>query len=324
MRDTLVTPSLQTLLAGIIDYAGLFPPAALPLDEALLSYARYRQEADAWMLGRFIIPIKRLSELDPYAELFEQNPPFRFSVLGTGGPDPKSFLNAFSSDLKAIEAFHQRFPGMVRAEVMEVRLPVSLLGATSDTVQSFLHAVGQIVATHLPALRLFYEVPINNDLPQHAPAILDAMAAYNADQSPPVGFKMRTGGVTPEAFPAPALVAFAIAACRDAGVPFKATAGLHHPVRHYNESVLTQMHGFFNVFGAGVLAAVHNLDVATLQALLLDEEATRFQVTPNTFAWNEHVATSDAIRKARTHFAISFGSCSFDEPREDLQALGYL
>ena len=54
--------SLRALLSGVVDYAGLFPPAGLPLDQAIRNYARYRQGSDAWMLGRFVIPAARLAE----------------------------------------------------------------------------------------------------------------------------------------------------------------------------------------------------------------------------------------------------------------------
>ena len=62
------------------------PPARLPLDQAIRDYARYRQEADAWMLGRFVIPAARLNELAPYhKELFSAGQPFAFTVLSLDG-----------------------------------------------------------------------------------------------------------------------------------------------------------------------------------------------------------------------------------------------
>jgi hypothetical protein len=59
-----VTPSAEALLADLVDYAGLFPPAGQSMTEAVHCYARYRRSADAWMLGRFIVPASRLDELD--------------------------------------------------------------------------------------------------------------------------------------------------------------------------------------------------------------------------------------------------------------------
>ena len=321
---TLTSPALRALVASIIDYAGLFPPARLPLDTAIRNYARYRTEPDAWMLARFIIPVGRLGDLAPYAELFAENPPFRFSVLGPSGPDAEAFLQAFEADLETIQAFHRRHPGQVQVEAMEVRLPTALLGADADVARAFLDAVGRLRTASAPGLELFFEAPLDETLRDTAPAILTAMAAYNHEHGPRVGFKMRTGGTEPDAFPAAGLLAYALTACLRAGVPFKATAGLHHPVRRYHASVGAHMYGFFNFFGAAVLAAEHNLDEATVRAILLDEDPAHFRFTPDAFAWTTYTASPETIRLVRHAFARSYGSCSFDEPREDLKGLGLL
>src|SRR5437660_1475932 len=84
--ERVMSPSLRALLEHVIDYAGLFPPATLPLDEAVRNYARYRTEPEGWMLGRFICPAARLAELSPFAdELFPDWRPLAVAVLGRGG-----------------------------------------------------------------------------------------------------------------------------------------------------------------------------------------------------------------------------------------------
>src|SRR4051812_41630301 len=71
MRESVMTFGLRTLLAGIIDYAGIFPPARLPLEQAIRNYARYRQGPASWMLGRFVCPAAQLTPLAPLIdELF--------------------------------------------------------------------------------------------------------------------------------------------------------------------------------------------------------------------------------------------------------------
>ena len=205
---------------------------------------------------------------------------------------------------------------------MEVRLPATLLG--TNAARSFFDAVGRLCDTAAPGLELFFEAPITASLRDTAPPLLTAMAAYNREHGPRLGFKMRTGGTEPDAFPEAGPLAFALTACLRAGVPFKATAGLHHPVRHYHESVQTHMYGFFNLFGAAVLAAEHSLDEATVRAILLDEDPTHFRFTPEAFAWTTYTASPETIRLIRHAFARSYGSCSFDEPREDLEAMGLL
>ncbi len=322
---TLTPPALGALVEGLIDYAGLFPPAGLPLDEALRKYARYRTEPEAGMLARFIIPVKRLADLAPYASLFAENPPFRFSVLGTKAADANAFLQAFETDLETIQAFHRRHPGQALVEVMEVPLPDALLGAGADTARAFFDAVGRRSTATLPGLDLFFEAPIDERLRETAPALLEAMTTYNREHDAlRVGFKMRTGGLEPSAFPEAGPLAYALIACVRAGTPFKATAGLHHPVRLYHESVRTHMYGFFNLFGAAVLAAEHDLDEAAVRTLLLDEDPAHFQFTPDGFTWMDYTASPEAIRRVRNTLARSYGSCSFDEPREDLRAMGLL
>src|SRR4051794_28088056 len=101
-----MTASLRALLSGILDYAGLFPPARLPLEQAIRNYARYRTEPEGWMLGRFICPAARLAELTPFVEeLFREGLPLAVSALGRGGKTFEAFTLGLESDLNDIAAF---------------------------------------------------------------------------------------------------------------------------------------------------------------------------------------------------------------------------
>jgi len=113
-----------------------------------------------------------------------------------------------------------------------------------------------------------------------------------------------------------------IAAGRD-HVPIKFTAGLHHPVRQFRDEVKTKMHGFLNVLGAGVLAAEHGWDQKVATQMLDDEDAASFRFSGDMFAWRDWKITASRI-EAHRDLITSFGSCSFDEPREDLRELGLL
>jgi hypothetical protein len=328
-HDVRLTPSLRALLTEIVDYAGLFPPARLPLREALHNYVTYRQEPEAWMLGRFVVPLARLGDLDDYAPLFKHEPPTRFSVLGSGGDDAATFAEAFEDDLDALTAFERRHHDRVLADVMEVRLPAELLGTETRNVQTFLHEVDRrIVRAGTPKLDVFYEVPVDADLPDTLPPVLAALAEHNSLQAVPArsiaGLKLRCGGLEPSDHPDPAYVAFAVAACRDTGVRFKATAGLHHPGRHYNDDAEAHMHGFLNLFGAAALAAEHDLGADAVEAILRDENADSFRFTPDTFAWRDLEVPTDDVAYVREHLAVSFGSCSFEEPVDDLRDLDLL
>ena len=149
-----------------------------------------------------------------------------------------------------------------------------------------------------------------------------ALARFNHEHKPRVAFKIRCGGVTPEAFPSLDQVAFVLATCIQHDVPFKATAGLHHPVRHFNGSVRTFMHGFINVFGAAILGYHMHLDADQLKPILAETDIRAFSFTSDGFSRGTYHATIPQIKAARANFAHSYGSCSFDEPREDLKQEG--
>lgn len=312
-----------------MDYAGLFPPARLPLDPALRDYARYRSGPDAWMLGRFIVPAARLHELGGYAGLFAASPPFGFSVLGfpeNGDETQAPEMHALRRTLAAAQAFEDAHPGRVLADRFEFKLrpvradePAALADLFGAAEEGFQARAGA------PA-RGFWEVNLLGDESARSVAAVAAAVAVHNGQAgrPSAGVKLRCGGVTPDAFPSVEALAGALAACREAGVPFKATAGLHHPIRHYADEVGAVMHGFLNVFGAAILARVHGLDRALLAHILADERAEHFAFTGEGFAWTDLGATADDVAETRAHLATSYGSCSFDEPRDDLRALGLL
>jgi hypothetical protein len=146
----------------------------------------------------------------------------------------------------------------------------------------------------------------------------------SSDKTSIVGFKIRCGGVTAEQFPSVEYVARCIKTCINEGVRLKLTAGLHHPFRHFNESVQTKMHGFINIFTATLLGTWHKLDETTLAKIIEDEDCTNFQIKEQSIAWKGLSITTDQITEGRSNTIISFGCCNFDEPREDMQKLGLL
>jgi hypothetical protein len=138
--------------------------------------------------------------------------------------------------------------------------------------------------------------------------------------------KIRTGGVTPDAIPSVDSVASHIIACAERQLPFKATAGLHHPVRRVHQlayepnATSAMMHGFINVFLAAAFAWHGERQIQPILAET-DPAAFRFDEKGH---WRELSLSSDEIAEARRSFAHSSGSCSFEEPIEDLRALGWL
>ncbi len=293
--------SLCALLEHAIDYAGLFPPAELTLEPALQNQAAYLRLADRWMLGAFILPIDKFAEARVQLSQFDREHPLQISALGPKTEKAAEFRLALETAAEAIKEFAAAGKGAVAIEQFEMPLPA---GPVADSLGAARAILGD------RTLRVFWEAPAK-----------DAGAAIKALAGSGAGFKLRTGGVTPEAFPTRAQIAKALVAAVRHRVPIKFTAGLHHPVRLFHESVGTKMHGFLNVLGAGVLAAEYRWSEKQTQEMLADENPDSFLFEADEFRWREWKISTAKI-KARRQLVTSLGSCSFDEPREDLRALG--
>jgi hypothetical protein len=289
------------LLAGLVDYAGLFPPAALSMDAAVAEYARWRASPEAFMLGRFVAPAARLDELGRAAE------PRLPRSTGKGEPWRVSALVADPQrDVARIESFGISHAGEAIVDSVELK------AATAAQADALLAALPH-------GLTAYVEIAPDATLPE----MLEALKRRGARA------KIRTGGVVPEAIPEPRDVARFIAACASARVPFKATAGLHHPVRA--EHALTYeptapravMHGFVNVFAAAAFARA-GAEEARLEAVLRETEPAAFRFDEEALSWRELKASAGELVATRRDLATSFGSCSFAEPVADLRALAVL
>lgn len=302
--------SLRALLAHSIDYAGMFPPCNLALKPALQNHAKYIRESDAWMLSTFILPTGQFAAVSGNLAQFDRKHPLRVSALGSKTETVTAFRPAFEEAMEAIRKFAAEHAGVVSIDQFEMLLPVDVdLATLAEAAGMF----GEM------KLHVFWETPA--DTAEHAIALL---AQHNSKKNIRVlGCKLRTGGVTADAFPSAAHIGGALIAAARNRVPIKFTAGLHHPVRQFRDEVKTKMHGFLNVLGAGVLAAEHDWDEGQISRMLEDENADSFSFDETIFAWREWEIATDRIH-ARRKLITSFGSCSFDEPREDLHAINLL
>jgi len=303
------------LLSGLIDYAGLFPPAGLGMSAAVRNYDAYRRGPRAWMLGRLIVPAARLAEFEAVrcAEAAADSPaPWRLSALI--GSDIDTDIDAALAFSAAVGAAGS--PVVLDTWEVKVQSP-------DDVFRASARVPGRV--------RVAFEIPIQGDVRPQRAALLDAIFHAGATA------KARTGGVTAAGFPTTAEVAAFLWDCARAGVPFKATAGLHHRVR--GEYPLTYsagsptgvMHGFLNLF---VAAAIARADAArqakaagpgvpALLAAVLDErDPSAFSVGPEAVRWRELSLSAADLSDTRSAFARSFGSCSFEEPIAELIATG--
>lgn len=300
--------SLRALLERSIDYAGLFPPAGLALEPALTNHAHYVRLDDNWMLGAFVLPVAQFGVAKQFLPHFDPAHPVGISALGPKTENASAFQEALIETDAAIRSLSAHNVDLVSIRQLEMFLP-------ADVDSSLLSETRSIVG-NLPA---FWEAPA-----ERAQRTIALLAEHNSNADHPTfGYKMRTGGVTADAFPTSAQIAPALVAPETHQVPIKFTAGLHHPLRQYREEVQTKMHGFLNVLGAAVLAAEHKWDAEQTAAMLEDEEAGSFKFDDEFFAWRDWKIDLQRLRDRR-RFVTSFGSCSFDEPRDDLRALNLL
>ncbi len=291
--------TVRTLLEGVIDYAGLFPPAGLDMAAAVANYASYRSGETRWMLGRFVVPAARLDEFARAAApcLAEGGGPWRLTALS--GPDPKE-------DLARIAEFNRRHRGRAAVEAVEAKAPG-----------------GAELAARVPAspdpLETYVEVPAAADPGEAVAAIARAGARP----------KLRTGGITPDAFPPADRVVRFMRACLAAAVPFKATAGLHHavtgsyPLTYEPESPRAPMFGFLNLLLAAAWAR-QGSDDGEVRAVLEETSPGGFRFTDGRVGWRGRWLAEAEVGRTRRELAVGFGSCSFVEPVDELRALGLL
>jgi hypothetical protein len=274
------------LLAALVDDAGLFPPARLPMADAL---ARHRADEAAGPLmlsGRFLCPASRLGELrgEWAGQAGENTEPLRVGVILDTGLDG---LDAARAEIAA--------DALLALEMVEVAAP------TEDDVAAALEAlVGFEPAAFLEGPR--------------SPEWVKTVGAWSRPGGLR-GAKVRCGGARAELFPAPEELAAFVCACFEHGVPFKATAGLHSAVRHRDEATGFVHHGFLNlVLAAGRAASRASVD--EVAAVLASTDAEALVAGARAVSGRETVASRGLFR--------AYGSCSTSEPVEEAVRLGLL
>lgn len=296
--------SLRVFLERIIDYAGLFPPASLDMTTSVNNYSRYLNHPQRWALGRFVLPVARLDE---FTNTQKNNAARPWKLSGIISAD-------IEEDLAAVNTFN-REAGSAIIDSIEVRV-------------RNLDEIDRVRGHSLQGATAFYEIS-----PEQADELLPILRHIGGSA------KLRTGGVVEAAFPAVEHIADFIARCAELAVPFKASAGLHHPLRctrpltYEANSPAATMHGFLNIFTAAAIAwcamssggAVPRVTLATC---LTDQERANWHFDEYALTWSggeEPIRICvEALLSMRSRFALSFGSCSFEEPLRDMGEIDLL
>ncbi len=301
MNDAQPKESVRALLTEIVDYAGLFPPSQLSMEKAVADYAAYLESKYKWMLGRFVVPVARLDEFSESSKKFfvgEDEEVWKLSVTAS---------DDVYETVRGIEDFNRQSAGKAVADALEVKA-----GSVLEI---------ENIAAHLPEnLTVYFELPPGGNLSDLI--ITLAIAKHRA--------KIRTGGITPDAFPAVERITRFMRVCLAANVPFKCTAGLHHPLRcekpltYEADAPLGKMNGFLNVFLAAAFLQ-QGYEPKLIHALLKDERIDNFQFRDDGVLWRqEYFAHTTQLKVLRERSLVSFGSCSFVEPIDDLKEIGLL
>jgi len=270
--------ALDALMRHAIDYAGLFPPAGLSVGEAIAEYARVRAGAMGWIAGALVVSSDRLREIRTDA--------IPLSVV-MRRPSPASVDDVMRATPATIVALE--FPPLSAADIRTTAAAVP------------------------PGTRAFFEVAPND----HLEASLDAVSDAGAFA------KIRTGGVTAEAFPDASAVHRFFRGCVDRKLLCKATAGLHHAVvgryrlTYEADSAVSTMFGFLNVSAAAALVHAGAPESDVLQ-LLKEPAPSAFVFEGDMLTWREYRVSVSDIQAMRRNLFWAFGSCSLQEPIDDL------
>ena len=289
--------ALRTLVSGVVDYAGLFPPASLDMPTAVANYASYRASDDAWMLCRFVVPAARLDEWTSAVAALSPA-----DALAWNGAHLSVLLSGeFAHEATLITDFNSRAPFGVHIDVVEGRTP------SVDAVLAMAAAVPDDVM-------LYCELPHRDD-PRE---LLQAVRRAN------VRAKLRAGGVTPDVFPSPAEIVRFLRRCHELAVTAKATAGLHHPLRgdyrltYDANAVHGTMFGFLNVFLCAAAIRAGAPDSVATEILLLTDHVEITSGDLGMTACGFEIAFS-VLQSLRADGLVAFGSCSFLEPVSELR-----
>lgn len=292
--------SVRTLLSGIIDYAGLFPPSMVSMGDAVANFAKYKNGEHSWMLGRFVVPVARLNEFLECANTLERDgeDPWLLSVLA--GED-------ITPTIREINLFNKANATRFFCDSLEVK---------ANTVSKIENTVNALP----DEITAYFEIGVNENFVD----LVSALALKHQRA------KIRTGGTARDEFPPSKEIIRFVRTCMAANVPFKATAGLHHPIRCFRpltyaaDAPLGTMHGFLNMLMMTGFAR-ESYRVSLLEELMEEEFDEAFKFRENGAGWrDEHFLTAGHLDRLRNRGMISFGSCSFDEPVADLRSLGLL
>ena len=300
----LILDARTAAFAALIDYAGLFPPASHDMADAVEVYRSARRSGAHWVAGRFLCPASRLEELAGMLmkSFVAGEEPWEIGVVLDADP---------GEGAAAAQTFHAEMQPAATIASVEARPRRS----TPESISALVGTLVSIQPEVVPFVEVSQGPPVGDQIRTVANALRDLGRVG--------GVKIRCGGIDASLFPDPETVASFIVEATNAKLPFKATAGLHQPIRHYDEELNVWHHGFVNLLVAAAGAeAGHGIE--TVSAVIAETDVEAFAISAAFITWRDISIPGPAVRRVRTSGFVAYGSCDFFEPVEALATLSFL
>jgi hypothetical protein len=298
-----MTRSLDMLLGRVIDYAGLFPPAQLSMKDAVRELIEQMEKPSAFLLNGMVVPAHLAKDLEKEGEeqgLFDDGEALGVTLIlqakeGSSltaeanalleGWDPESWLEP-----SAIECFVGDSP-------------------KESDLRAF-KAVGQKLD-----VPVFLEFGWTKNWKEAGEKAVTLWQGF--------GYKARMGGPTKNDVPSVGQVADFLVEVAGMDVPFRLTAGLHHPLAHHDPIFGGWQHGFLNCLAAGLAVIAEDAPVKEAEKLLEMQSPGAFRFADNAFHAGDRKFGVEEL-ELFADYCYGFGSCSISEPYDGLVRLGLI
>lgn len=317
--------SLNIFMHKLLDYAGLFPPAKLPLHESLVNYSSYTKHKQNNWLGKFILPIHKINEcmeIMTKQNVFNNNKnKVEFSIILNSCEKFNDLNGIIKNDLSIIKCMSENLSNDIEIDSIEFYPPkevyqpdkVALFSTMLDLVNEAFYSEKNIKYKYL-------EIPFSENINEY----IDLIAKCNSKNRDKIFIKLRTGGITPAQIPTAYHIAQAIRLCAEQQIPLKATAGLHVPVPNDNPEVGARLHGFFNIFSCLLLCYSKLLSITEMEYIITNYSYSDFSFSSTGLTVGNKFISNEKMSELRNSFIKSFGTCSFLEPIEHLHKNNFI
>lgn len=319
-----MTSALQVLCAHLFDYAGLFPPAQLDLNSALLNYSKYQTEHYHQLLGKFVLPVNKCENVVAFFSERKIENLIDFSLLFSQSKSANDLDQNLNEDLKKIFFLDKNkncsFTSFEFCLPLDVLMEEKLLFLYFDKINNIV----SLLHNKTSKSDLFCEIPLFSA--SHKNTILKSISKYNSFHSQKISIKLRTGGITAESIPSAEKLSDVFLLLSQYKLPFKVTAGLHVPIPNFNPHVNANMHGFLNVIFSSMFSFFSDVFIQKssfqikdmLEKILISLNYSNIKLQYDQISFyldnKEFVFSKKMIFDFRKNYFKGIGTCDFFEP----------